>query len=178
MPDLAPGTSVQNTVRERAARRALVADLFTQGYSQTEIAERVGVTTRTIKRDMQQIADQWRNEYVEQWQDMVVLELRKLAAHETRLQQEVRALAYRDGEFNTDSEQLPDAIQRDNLIAKLRDQRFKLLGITPGDVQNVFIQQNITTHGAADEVLVIEGDETEFVRALQQASGVVIDVGS
>ena len=69
------------TKRHRAAinhRRETVADLYTQGWSQMEIARHIGVTQPTVSTDLKAIQKQWRESAIRDFDVLRERELKKL----------------------------------------------------------------------------------------------------
>ena len=59
-------------------RRELVADLYLQGWTQTNIAEEIGVGQPTICADLKRIQAQWRDSAVRDFDEAREIEVRKI----------------------------------------------------------------------------------------------------
>lgn len=132
---------------ELATRRRKVAELRLQHWTETEIAEALGVSQPTISRDLAHIRDEWREERVRSYDDWVAEELAKLAALERTL--------------------LPEAIleggQAVDRVLSVMDRRARLLGLDKPQLH----EHTIVTEDALDaEIRRLEERLAEHVLEL------------
>ena len=115
---------------ELATRRRKVAELRLQHWTESEIAEALGVSQPTISRDLAHIRDEWREERVRSYDDWVAEELAKLAVLERTL--------------------LPEAIleggQAVDRVLSVMDRRARLLGLDKPQLH----EHTIVTEDALD----------------------------
>lgn len=132
---------------ELATRRRKVAELRLQHWTESEIAEALGVSQPTISRDLAHIRDEWREERVRSYDDWVAEELAKLAALERTL--------------------LPEAIleggQAVDRVLSVMDRRARLLGLDKPQLH----EHTIVTEDALDaEIRRLEERLAEHVLEL------------
>lgn len=66
-------------------RKAIVAMLSLKGYSETQIAKRIGVSEVVVRRDLGYISREWKERYLELAEDMAVKDIARLDYYLTRL---------------------------------------------------------------------------------------------
>lgn len=142
-----PNAALTPKREELATRRRKVAELRLQHWTETEIAEALGVSQPTISRDLAHIRDEWREERVRSYDDWVAEELAKLAALERTL--------------------LPEAIleggQAVDRVLSVMDRRARLLGLDKPQLH----EHTIVTEDALDaEIRRLEERLAEHVLEL------------
>lgn len=142
-----PNAALTPKREELATRRRKVAELRLQHWTETEIAEALGVSQPTISRDLAHIRDEWREERVRSYDDWVAEELAKLAVLERTL--------------------LPEAIleggQAVDRVLSVMDRRARLLGLDKPQLH----EHTIVTEDALDaEIRRLEERLAEHVLEL------------
>lgn len=142
-----PNAALTPKREELATRRRKVAELRLQHWTETEIAEALGVSQPTISRDLAHIREEWREERVRSYDDWVAEELAKLAALERTL--------------------LPEAIleggQAVDRVLSVMDRRARLLGLDKPQLH----EHTIVTEDALDaEIRRLEERLAEHVLEL------------
>lgn len=66
-------------------RRTVVAKLYLEGFTQLEIAEKVGISQPTVSLDLKAVRDSWKNDAISDFDDKVRQELASLNHQEEQL---------------------------------------------------------------------------------------------
>jgi hypothetical protein len=111
-----------------AERRAQVGDLYLQNWTQTAIAERLGISESTVGADLKAIQQSWREAAMRDFDQAPVVEVHKLDRIERFLDQIQKCLTHRRAllELDISAQVLPDQPQE---YLSLEERRARLLTI-------------------------------------------------